>query len=134
MSNWIGQFDERQQKEIAFSVEYAAHFRHGTDGHNAKLIIAQMVQMLDGSHGASLDWNSIAASAFRAYSANRSGKDVRGGNIPPWEEVSAEVKVAWQAAVRQGVDVYLGGSFGLSIEEKWADWTPPLPPKVGVRA
>jgi hypothetical protein len=41
-------FDERQQKEIRFSRLYATdEFRHGTDGHNAKLVIARMAWLLD---------------------------------------------------------------------------------------
>lgn len=44
---WLNNFDERQQKEIAFSKEYASSFAHGTDGHNAKMIIAKMAELLD---------------------------------------------------------------------------------------
>lgn len=43
---WMERFDERQQAEIAFALLYAEQFGHGTDGHNAKLIIAQMAGML----------------------------------------------------------------------------------------
>jgi len=45
--NWLKLFDERQQKEIKFSQVYVNEFEHGTDGHNAKVIIAKMAQMLD---------------------------------------------------------------------------------------
>lgn len=37
--------------------------------------------------------------AFEAYSVSRNGKDVRGGNIPKWEDVSEGVKEAWIVAV-----------------------------------
>lgn len=47
MNNWLNNFDERQQREIEFSILYADKFSHGTDGHNAKLIIAQMAKRLD---------------------------------------------------------------------------------------
>lgn len=47
---WLEQFDERQQKEIEFARLYAEKFTHGTDGHNAKLIIAKMARMLDEIH------------------------------------------------------------------------------------
>lgn len=47
---WMERFDERQRKEIEFSKLYAERFRHGTDGHNAKLIIAEMAEMLDKIH------------------------------------------------------------------------------------
>jgi hypothetical protein len=45
--NWIDMFDERQQKEIALSRLYAKDFHHGTDGHNAKMIIALLADLLD---------------------------------------------------------------------------------------
>ena len=48
--NWLSNFDERQQKEIVFSRMYASQFNHGTDGHNAKLIIAKMAEMLEKIH------------------------------------------------------------------------------------
>lgn len=44
---WLEQFDERQQKEIRFSQVYVNEFEHGTDGHNAKVIIAKMAALLD---------------------------------------------------------------------------------------
>ena len=44
---WQRFFDERQMKEIRFDRIYAADFSHGTDGHNARLIIAKMAQLLD---------------------------------------------------------------------------------------
>lgn len=47
---WMKQFDDRQKKEILFSRVYASEYNHGTDGHNAKLIIATMAQMLDEIH------------------------------------------------------------------------------------
>lgn len=43
---WLDAFDERQREEIAFSQLYAASFNHGTDGHNAKIIIAKMAELL----------------------------------------------------------------------------------------
>lgn len=47
MRTWLNSFDERQRKEIEFSELYAKEFGHGTDGHNAKMIIAKMVLILD---------------------------------------------------------------------------------------
>lgn len=44
---WLNLFDERQQKEIKFSIVYVNEFEHGTDGHNAKMIIAKMATLLD---------------------------------------------------------------------------------------
>jgi hypothetical protein len=40
-------FTEREQKEIAFAQIYFRDFNHGTDGHNAKVIIAKMAALLD---------------------------------------------------------------------------------------
>ena len=45
--NWRKFVDERQLKEINFDIIYAADFSHGTDGHNARLIIAKMAELLD---------------------------------------------------------------------------------------
>lgn len=44
---WFDEFDERQQKEIELALVYAEHFHHGTDGHNAKMIIAKLVELLE---------------------------------------------------------------------------------------
>jgi hypothetical protein len=43
---WLNNFDDRQQKEIRFAQFYAKNFNHGTDGHNAKVIIAKMAELL----------------------------------------------------------------------------------------
>jgi len=45
--NWLNNFDERQRKEIEFSILYLNQFEHGTDGHNAKVIIAKMASILN---------------------------------------------------------------------------------------
>jgi hypothetical protein len=47
---WVKHFSDRQVKEIELSVLYKDKFNHGTDGHNAKIIIAQMVEMLRDIH------------------------------------------------------------------------------------
>ena len=39
-------FNERQIKEIEFCQIYAENFSHGTDGHNAKLIISKLVDII----------------------------------------------------------------------------------------
>jgi hypothetical protein len=48
--DWLAFFDERQRKEIAFDVVYAKNFAHGTDGHNARLIIARFSELMDLLH------------------------------------------------------------------------------------
>jgi hypothetical protein len=45
--NWQSFFDERQLKEINFNIVYADNFAHGTDGHNARLIVAKMAELLN---------------------------------------------------------------------------------------
>jgi len=49
MLNWRNRFDERQLKEIKLdmTVYDTDEYRHGTDGHNARLIIAKMASVLD---------------------------------------------------------------------------------------
>lgn len=44
--DWYDHFDERQTKEIDFAILYEREFKHGTDGHNSKLIIARMAELL----------------------------------------------------------------------------------------
>ena len=66
--------------------------------------------------------DDLACSAFNAYRFNRELKDVRGGEIPVWQNVSEEVKNGWRVAVMQAIEVYAGGSFGLGVEEKWKGW------------
>lgn len=45
--HWRTLFDERQLKEIDFDCLYADVYHHGTEGHNARLIIAKMARLLD---------------------------------------------------------------------------------------
>jgi hypothetical protein len=45
--DWRTSFDERQLKEINFDTIYADGFAHGTAGHNERLIIAKMAELLD---------------------------------------------------------------------------------------
>ena len=47
MKPWETHFDDRQRKEIAFCLVYADNSAHGTDGHNIRLIVARMAQLLD---------------------------------------------------------------------------------------
>ncbi len=46
--DWHKNFTERQVKEIKFCLLYDTDdFRHGTDGHNPRMIIAEMAIMLN---------------------------------------------------------------------------------------
>lgn len=44
---WRDEFSERELREIEFSRLYQKEFNHGTDGHNAKIIIAKLAAILD---------------------------------------------------------------------------------------
>lgn len=45
---WLMLFDvERQRPEIAFDRLYADQYKHGTVGHNERMIIARMAELLD---------------------------------------------------------------------------------------
>lgn len=45
--NWKSNFTERDLMEIEYCRIYAQNFRHGTDGHNIRLIVAKMAVLLD---------------------------------------------------------------------------------------
>jgi len=45
--HWIDNLDERTQQEVAFAVDYAQHFGHGTAGHLAYTTIYRMAVMLE---------------------------------------------------------------------------------------
>lgn len=45
---WRELFDERQRKEIKLNQLYLAEYAHGTDGHNARIIMGKMANLLDG--------------------------------------------------------------------------------------
>lgn len=47
MRVWETHLDERQLKEIAFCRVYKDGFAHGTDGHNIRLIVAKLAELLD---------------------------------------------------------------------------------------
>lgn len=44
-SKWFAGLNEREQKEVAFALEYAKNYRHGTDGHNRLLLIALLANI-----------------------------------------------------------------------------------------
>lgn len=45
--DWRNGLTERELKEIELDKIYAAAFAHGTDGHNARILIAKLVKLLD---------------------------------------------------------------------------------------
>jgi hypothetical protein len=44
---WKDQFTERERKEIEYCLIYQRDFGHGTDGHNIRLIVAKLVNILE---------------------------------------------------------------------------------------
>ncbi len=70
-------------------------------------------------------WRDIAASAYRAYSASTGNKNFRGEPMPEFNDLPQPIRTAWEAAVRQAVQVSNGGSYGLDIEQSWAGWQSP---------
>lgn len=55
---WLYAFSEREQNEINFAKLYARDFKHGTDGHNAKVIIAAMAHLLDVNEAKALPYDA----------------------------------------------------------------------------
>ncbi len=47
MATWQTHFTERELKEIDFCKVYQRDFLHGTDGHNIRLIVAKLVNILE---------------------------------------------------------------------------------------
>jgi hypothetical protein len=37
-------FDERQQQEVHFCIDYVGNFNHGTDGHGRMTVVAKLYQ------------------------------------------------------------------------------------------
>jgi hypothetical protein len=58
-NNWRELLDDRQRAELSFSELYARDFHHGTDGHNAKMIIAKLSEMLDRVAAYGVDIQSL---------------------------------------------------------------------------
>lgn len=47
-AKWTEGMDVRMKKEIEFATLYTTLYRHGTDGHNRLLLIAQLAAIIDG--------------------------------------------------------------------------------------
>ena len=47
LAEWLDGFNERQQKEIAFSRFYHIEFGHGTGGHLGYSVVAMLAEELD---------------------------------------------------------------------------------------
>ncbi len=46
-NNWRDALDNRQRAEVEFCELYAQKFAHGTDGHNIRMLVYQLVLELD---------------------------------------------------------------------------------------
>lgn len=100
---WTDQFDERQNKEIDFSRIYLRDFNHGTDGHNAKIIIAKMALLLDIadqkiSEPSAQELETLAIEAYQAYGQVTGFKNYQGLPMPKWEDLTEKIRDAWRAA------------------------------------
>lgn len=49
MDAWKVHFTERELKEIEYCKIYQRDFAHGTDGHNIRMIVAKLTQLLEGN-------------------------------------------------------------------------------------
>lgn len=70
-------------------------------------------------------WVEVARSAYRAYAATTSWK-IRGEQMPPFDDLPPAIKKAWEAAVRQAVDVvadHPAAPYG--SEAAWDGWRTP---------
>lgn len=45
--DWVDLLDEREDKEIDFSLLYSRDFAHGTAGHNRLMLVAKLARLLD---------------------------------------------------------------------------------------
>jgi hypothetical protein len=64
----------------------------------------------------------IAASAYRAYAASTGNKNYQGNPMPTWDQLSQAIQTAWEAAIRQALNLNDGAATHPSI---WAGWVPP---------
>ncbi len=45
--SWLRDFfDERQIQEVEFCLVYVRQFRHGTDGHNGRIVLAKLARLI----------------------------------------------------------------------------------------
>lgn len=47
MKEWKSEFDKRQLKEIEFCKVYKKDFNHGTQGHNTRVIVADLAEIVE---------------------------------------------------------------------------------------
>lgn len=79
-----------------------------------------------------LSWETIAASAYRAYGQSVGNKNYQGLPMPAWEDLPASIQIAWVCAVRHtgdlakylpepGVVKLIPNELGLTeMEQQWA--------------
>lgn len=77
--NWHKHFDERQLKEIKFSQVYAADFSHGTDGHNAKLIVNKLTDLVSSVEVILLSDNDSRIKVYQLNHLLRISEEESGG-------------------------------------------------------
>ena len=69
-------------------------------------------------------WTTIARSAYMAYAASTGSKNFQGDPMPAFDDLPEPIRIAWQAAVRQAVDV-IDNEAAIGQEQRWAGYTPP---------
>ena len=87
LHSWRKNFDERQLKEIKLdtTVYDTDEYRHGTDGHNARLIIAKMAQLLDAYQTQRLAREQISSKSINAVNVltcDTSGESYESATLP----------------------------------------------------
>lgn len=70
----------------------------------------------------SMNWDEVAASAYRAYAASTGNKNFQGNPMPDFAALSRPIQLAWECAVRQAVAVQENPNAVLE-EGRWSKWT-----------
>jgi hypothetical protein len=73
-------------------------------------------------------YESIAKSAYKAYSASTGNKNFRGEPMPEWKELPQPIQTAWEVATRQIIEIWEGNAIEWETfpdEQKWNGWVPP---------
>lgn len=75
-----------------------------------------------------VDFESIAASAYRAYAAVTDNKNFRGEEMPKWDDLPEPIRIAWEAAARHVANltnwnIKDAGKLQ-ELEASWKGWKP----------
>jgi len=75
------------------------------------------------------NWEVIAESVYKAYSVSMGHTAADGDFIRPWDALSSQEQIAWQAAARHSVNLHNWISVVppekiLELEQSWERWRP----------